>query len=235
MASLRGKLAALLIGISATLLIIALAIVPFLTSPWMAFGQAQAQATAWTGFTDAELRYVTDAIVRDLVLGPPNFDVALPGQSTPVLSEAERGHMRDVRGVFNGFYEVALGGAVVLACAFSLARGPEARSRLWRRLSRAGIVIAVGTVVIGGLGVLVFDQAFVLFHEIFFPGGNWAFDPRVDKLVQIFPDQFWSLTTIGVGVVIIALALALWQLGKRRASKLEQGSESRAAEEAFAT
>ncbi|MFN8629114.1 MAG: TIGR01906 family membrane protein [Chloroflexota bacterium] len=234
MTTLRGRLAALLIGVSATLVIIALAIVPFLSSAWMSFGQAQAQATAWTGFTDAELRYVTDAIVRDLVIGPPNFDVALPGQTTPVLSEAERGHMRDVRGVFAGFYVVALVGAAVLVAAFAAARGRAARSTLWRRLSRAGIVIAVGTVVIGGVGVLVFDQAFILFHEIFFPGGNWSFNPSTDKLVQIFPDQFWSLTTIGVGVVIIALALGLWRLGAWRASKLERTTAPLAAEEPIA-
>ena len=224
MASARGTLAALVIGVSAALVIVALAILPFLTPVWMSFGQTRAQATAWTGFTDAQLRYVTDSIVRDLVFGPPDFGATLPGETTPVLSDAERAHMRDVRGVFAGFYAVAIGGAVVLAAAFLLARGRVARARLWRRLSRSGTVIAVVTVVGGGIGVFVFDQAFTLFHEIFFPGGNWAFDPRKDRLVQIFPDQFWSETTVAVGVVIIALALGLRWLGRRRAASLDQGT-----------
>ena len=224
MASARGTLAALVIGVSAALVIVALAILPFLTPVWMSFGQTRAQATAWTGFTDAQLRYVTDSIVRDLVFGPPDFGATLPGETTPVLSDAERAHMRDVRGVFAGFYAVAIGGAVVLAAAFLLARGRVARARLWRLLSRSGTVIALVTVVGGGIGVFVFDQAFTLFHEIFFPGGNWAFDPRKDRLVQIFPDQFWSETTVAVGVVIIALALGLRWLGRRRAASLEQGT-----------
>ena len=42
----------------------------------------------------------TDAILADLVVGPPDFDVAVAG--TPVLIERERAHMRDVRGVFAG-------------------------------------------------------------------------------------------------------------------------------------
>ena len=224
MASARGTLAALVIGVSAALVIVALAILPFLTPIWMSFGQTRAQATAWTGFTDAQLRYVTDSIVRDLVFGPPDFGATLPGETTPVLSDAERAHMRDVRGVFAGFYAVAIGGAVVLAAAFLLARGRVARARLWRLLSRSGTVIALVTVVGGGIGVFVFDQAFTLFHEIFFPGGNWAFDPRKDRLVQIFPDQFWSETTVAVGVVIIALALGLRWLGRRRAASLDQGT-----------
>lgn len=220
MATVRGAVAALVIGVASALVIVALSILPFLTPVWMGFGQAAAQATAWTGYTDAELRYVTDAIVHDLVFGPPDFTVALPGQATPVLTEPERAHMRDVRGVFAGFYTVALGAAVVLGAAVATARGRAARARLWRRLSRAGTAIAIVTVVGGGLGMLVFDQAFTLFHEIFFPGGDWAFDPRVDKLVQIFPDQFWSLTTAGVGVVIVVLAVGLRWLGRWRAGAI---------------
>jgi integral membrane protein (TIGR01906 family) len=224
MASARGALAALVIGSCAALVVVALAILPFLTPAWMSFGQTRAQATAWTGFTEAELRSVTDSIVHDLVFGPPDFAATLPGETTPVLSDAERAHMRDVRGVFAGFYVVAVGAALVLAGAFVLARGRDARARLWRRLSRSGTAIAVVTLVGGGLGVLVFDQAFTLFHEIFFPGGNWAFDPRTDKLVQIFPDQFWSDTTIAVGIFVILLAIGLRWLGARRAARLEQGS-----------
>ena len=59
---LRGALAALVIGIAATLVILALAILPFLTPAWVAFGQAQAEATAWTGYTTDELRTVTDEV-----------------------------------------------------------------------------------------------------------------------------------------------------------------------------
>jgi integral membrane protein (TIGR01906 family) len=217
-----GIVAPLAIGVASALVVIGLAILPFLTPAWMSFGQARAQATAWTGYSDAQLHAVTDAIVHDLVFGPPDFSVALPGQSTPVLTPDERAHMRDVRGVFAGFYAAALGGAIVLAASFVLARGDDARARLWERLATSGTAIAVVTVVGGGLGMLAFDQAFTLFHEIFFPGGNWAFDPRVDKLVQIFPDQFWSDTTLGVGIVIVVFALGLRWLGHDRAGRLER-------------
>jgi hypothetical protein len=235
MTSLRGGLAALILTIAAALVIVAVSIVPFFTPAWMAFGQTQAQAGAWTGYTDEQLRAVTNGIVHDLVVGPPDFAVTLPDGSEPVLNPDERAHMRDVRGVFTGFYLVAIAGAAVLLASFVLTKGGrdgqgggparrQARATLWRRLSRAGLVIIVVTVVGGGIGMLVFDQAFTLFHEIFFPGGNWAFDPRVDKLVQIFPDEFWSETTLGVGVVIIALATGLWGLGRWRSKTLAMQS-----------
>jgi integral membrane protein (TIGR01906 family) len=129
--------------------------------------------------------------------------------------------MRDVRGVFAGFYAAAAVGAVVLIGAFVLARGPERRARLWRRLSGTGIVVVAVTIVGGLAGLLFFDQAFELFHELFFPAGSYLFDPSTERLVQIFPQAFWVDSTIGVGAVAILLAAGLWWLGRRRATALE--------------
>ena len=219
MDTLRGTLATLVVGIAAALVIVAIAILPFLNPVWVGFAQGRAEAAAWTGFSEADLRTATDAILVDLIVGPPDFDVALAG--VPVLNERERGHMRDVRGVFAAFYGLALVAAAVLVGAFLLARGREARARLWRRLSLAGRVIAVATVALGIVGVLFFDTAFEVFHELFFPAGSFLFDPSTDRLVQLFPQSFWVESTIGVGIVTILLAAGLAWLGARRARSLE--------------
>jgi integral membrane protein (TIGR01906 family) len=219
MVSLRGFLAALVIGVAATVVILALAILPFLNPVWVGFAQARAEATAWTGWTIGELRTVTDAVLHDLVLGPPAFDVALGGVA--VLNERERSHMADVRDVFAGFFLVAVACLGVLVAPFVLARGPTARARLWRRLSRAGAAIVVVTIVGGTLGVLFFDAAFTLFHDLFFPPGTWTFDPGSERLVQLFPYRFWVETSVAVGVVVIALATLLWWVGRRRAAAAE--------------
>ena len=55
MDTLRGALAALVTGISAALVIVALAILPFLNPVWVSFAQERAQAEAWTGFTTEQL------------------------------------------------------------------------------------------------------------------------------------------------------------------------------------
>jgi integral membrane protein (TIGR01906 family) len=219
MQTLNSALATLIVGVAAALVIVAIAILPFLNPVWVGFEQGRAQAAAWTGFSDAELRTVTDAILADLVVGPPDFDVALDG--VPVLNERERGHMRDVRGVFAAFYGLAIFAAGVLVAAFLLARGRPARARLWRRLSLAGRVIAVATVALGIVGVLFFDTAFEVFHELFFPAGSFLFDPTTDRLVQLFPESFWVESTIGVGIVVVLLAAGLAWLGARRAGALE--------------
>ena len=221
MDSLRGGLAALVTGLAATLVILALAILPFLNPVWVGFAQDRALAVEWTGFGTEQLAAVTGEILADLVVGPPDFDVTLDG--APVLNDNERGHMRDVRGVFAGFFLVAAISAAILVVLFLAARGRPSRARFWGRLERTGVVIVAVTVVGGVAGMLLFDQAFILFHEIFFPGGNYLFDPRTDRLVQLFPQQFWVDSTIGVGVVVIALATLLAFVARRRRTRLAAG------------
>ena len=90
-------------------------------------------------------------------------------------------------------------------------------------------MIAVATVALGIVGVLFFDTAFEVFHELFFPAGSFLFDPATDRLVQLFPETFWVETTIAVGVVIIVLAAGLAWFGGRRARTLEARVEGRLA------
>ena len=216
MESLRGAVAALITGVATAIVIVALAIIPFLNPIWVGFGQDRAQAQAWTGYTTEQLRLVTDEILADLVIGPAAFDVTLDG--LPVLEARERQHMVDVAVVFQRFFLIAAGSALLIAGSFAFSRSDRARRVLWRRLSTSGLVIAVVTVVGGIGGVLLFDQAFALFHELFFPPGSWTFDAGSEKLVQLFPQQFWVETTIAVGTLVVALSLLLWWFGRRRAT-----------------
>lgn len=221
MDALRGTLAALVIGICTTLVVVAVSIALFLNPVWVGFEQGRAQALAWTGFSPADLEQVTNSVLHDLIVGPPDFAVTLNG--TPVLNERERGHMRDVRAVFLSFFQAGAAALVVLVVLAVASRGRSARAALWRRLRAAGTTIAVVTVVGGALAVVFFDAAFELFHELFFPAGTYLFDPRTERLVQLFPEQFWVETTVAVGVMIVVLGLVIRWLAGRRLRGLEAG------------
>jgi integral membrane protein (TIGR01906 family) len=222
MATLRGSLAALATGVATALVVVSLAILPFLNPVWVGFEQGRAGAAAWTGFSPADLAHVTNGILADLVIGPPDFDVELDGQ--PVLVEREREHMRDVRGVFAAFALTGVGAAALLLLGYLASRwfGVRSQAGFWRRLAVSGKAVAVVTVVGGVAGMVFFDLAFELFHRLFFPAGTYLFDPRTDRLVQLFPEQFWVETTIGVGIVVIVLSIALAVLAGRRAARLDR-------------
>jgi hypothetical protein len=135
------RVAGTLTAIATAVVISAVAIVPFLSAAWVSFEQGRTGAEQLTGYTTAELRTATEAILADLVLGPPDFDVAVGG--TPVLNPREQSHMRDVRGVFAGFALVALVAAVGLVIAVALAQRIGHPERAWSAVRNGARALAV--------------------------------------------------------------------------------------------
>jgi integral membrane protein (TIGR01906 family) len=208
------RLAGVLTAAATAVVITAIAIVPFLSPAWVSFEQGRANATGWTGYTTAELGAATDAILADLVIGPPDFDVEVRGE--PVLNERERSHMRDVRGVFAGFAGVALLAAAGLLVGFALARRRGHPERAWRAVRNGAVGLAFGVVIGGVIALVAFDAAFEVFHRLFFSGGTYTFDPGTERLVQLFPFTFWSETSMAVGTVILVLSIGVAVIAGRR-------------------
>lgn len=219
-----GRAVCALVSFATALVILGVTMVPFFTPAWIHLEQDRAGSAVLTGYTRDTLDRVTDAIVRDLLLGG-DFDVrdrvCPPLASCPVLpvvlDPAERSHMRDVRAVFGGFAVLVLASAGVLVVAAWRGRATASRGVAWQAVRRGAASLAVLLVVLGVIAVVAFDAAFELFHRILFPGGNFDFDPRTQKLVQLFPEQFWSETVLVYGAVTIAFALAVAWLASRRA------------------
>lgn len=192
--------------------VVAVAVLLFLNPIWVDFDQDRNRVDELTGYTPAQVRAVTGSVLSDLVFGPPNFDVTLPGATAPVLDAGERSHMTDVRTVLMGLGLVALMAAILLLIVGLASRG---RRWFWRAAAVGARVLVVGVVVVGVGFALFFDQAFELFHEIFFAPGTYMFDPRTEKLVQLFPDQFWSETSVALAGVVLALAVLVAVVGGR--------------------
>jgi integral membrane protein (TIGR01906 family) len=203
-------LGSLLVGGATILAITGASVVLFLNPIWVGFEQDRSGAAALTGYTPAQLHGVTGGVLSDLVFGPPRFDQAVDG--TPVFDDRERAHMVDVRGVFTGFGVLVAGAVVVIVAA-----GLASRSGSWFRAAAGrGALVLAGAVVIGGVVALVaFDQAFEVFHQLFFPGGSYDFDPATERLVQLFPIQFWVETSLAVGIVILVLCGIVGRWGWR--------------------
>lgn len=82
-----------------------------------------------------------------------------------------------------------------------------------------GLLTIVLPLVIGGLCAIDFDAAFLKFHEIFFPGkDNYWFDPAVNYIVLILPQDFFMVCAIviGAGVLIGAIVLFVIFFKKRK-------------------
>jgi integral membrane protein (TIGR01906 family) len=219
--ALARGVGSVIVGLAVALVVLAGSVAPFLNPVWVGFEQDRSEASAWTGYTPAQLRSATDAILSDLIVGPPTFDVVVDGE--PVLNERERGHMADVRSVFSGFALVAIVALLIVIAGWRVAR--EIAPETYWRAVRGGIgLLVAGVVVVGAIGLLAFDLAFEVFHRLFFAGGTYTFDPRTDRLVQLFPEQFWLETSVAVAIVILLVSAVVWWLAGRRLGQPERAA-----------
>jgi integral membrane protein (TIGR01906 family) len=213
---LRAHLPGLVVGIATGIVLVAVAGLAFFNTAWVGFEQERARADLWTGWSPAEVRRVTDAVVTEVYVGPGTFAQAVGGE--PVFDARERGHMGDVRTVWLAFLALAAAAAIALAVAWARARD---RARYWRAVASGAAVLAVGTVAVGIAFTLLFDTAFELFHRLFFAQGSYTFDPRSERLVQLFPYQFWTGSSIAIALAVLGLATAAWGVARWRAHRAE--------------
>lgn len=230
MAERRRPLVTIAAGIATPLVLVALAIVPFLTPLWIFPAQERAEADAWTGWPIETVHAVTGEVLVDLIVGPPDFDQEVDG--VPVFNEREVQHLRDVRTLFIGFAVLAAVAAAVLGTAWWLARGGTAA---WRGARTGAKVLAIAVVALGVAAVVAFDTLFSLFHVLLFPEGSYTFDPSTERMVQLFPYEFWFQTAIAVGVVIVGLAVATWALASWRIRRIESAADAMAGSSALAS
>jgi integral membrane protein (TIGR01906 family) len=127
----------------------------------------------------------------------------LATSSQPLFAADERAHMADVRAVF-GATKVAFVAGVILVLAILRWTDRTARARLLRN---AAVAAGVGVSVIAVAAAISFDQLFLLFHEIFFPQGNFLFSPGSNLLI-LYPDPYWYGVTLRLAITFIG-AMAL--------------------------
>ena len=151
------------------------------------------------GWHDAWFAYVTGEV--------PDPPISFGGE---YFSPSEYAHMKDVRQVFVTARILAIlagGFAAVLVLRVSR-RGRRAGVLLIRDTS---VVAGVGVAALAGAAAVSFDALFLLFHEIFFPQGNFLFGPDSD-LIAMYPDPYWYGVTLRVGGTFVA-AIAVIAFG----------------------
>lgn len=184
---------------------------PLLT-PWFIHAALDAAGSAERlGLATTEVHRLSDRSVQELVLGPGSFEFAGP-DGEPFYDADERGHLGDARLLLGLF--LAVGGISIVGIGMALGRGAAWRRPTWTVVSRAGLTTAVVVLGVGIVSLVAFDSLFTLFHQLFFPGGNWSFDPSTQHLVQLYPFRFWQIASAALGVLVFLLGLGAWLLGR---------------------
>ena len=142
------------------------------------------------------------------------------GRTNPLFTPREVIHMRDVKHLVQAIFTagVLAGTFVVGYAALRLAVQRRAALAALARLTR---IAALGTLTVAaalGVGTLTgFERLFTQFHVLSFSNDFWQLDPAEHHLVQMFPFDFWLVSTVillGMTIVelLALLSLSWWYL-----------------------
>lgn len=130
---------------------------------------------------------------------PPNLGAA------DYFTVSERAHMVDVRTVFTAAQIAAALAALLLVWLMVRSRRRGALARLLRD---GAVTALVAVTAIGLFAAASFDAAFLLFHRIFFPQGNFLFEPG-SNLLALYPESYFYGVTLRIGLAFVALAAVI--------------------------
>ena len=207
MKPLRRLLRRSLLALAAAALAIGATTAIFLTPPVVHLLLSVSDASTVLGVEPRVAEALSDALVGDL-LTDGAFDAPLG--DAPLLSASERSHLVDVGALLRAVLVAGLGGLITLAAA-------RTRRRAWLRVAiRDGAALIVGGALVAAAAfTLAFDATFSFFHGLFFAAGTWTFNPATDRLVQLYPQEFWTLAALLFCLALALLAFAAYRMTAR--------------------
>lgn len=225
----KGKIWSVFLVLVALVFIISLAFaVPIWFRPFYYMQIKPLNIEMESGFSREQIVGAFNEVMNYLNFGAPF------GTGELLYSESGKSHFEDCKVLFDLDTWALICSSAILIIAGVLAKFkilvPErlGKFNFWFYAGVLGIAIPL----IAGVAIAVdFENAFELFHKLFFPGkDNWIFSWYDDQIIRILPAQFF----MNCGILIIAIILGGCITGicanvvgyKKRMKKLaQQGAE----------
>ncbi len=142
-------------------------------------------------------------------------NAALEGTMGTEYAHREASHLNDVQKVMRNVDYLLYGLLLIVTLVITFCKNNK---DLLLTLFRYGGISTVIVISILLLAVtLSFDSSFTLFHQLFFPQGNWQF-PAGSPLIEIFPLSFFrsmAMRIIGGTVLLGSIFIVLPTIRKK--------------------
>ena len=110
-------------------------------------------------------------------------------------------HFEEVRNIFHSLYYImGIGLFAFIAVVYEAFKG---RNKPLKNVLRMLIILPV---IVAIPMLVVFDKVFVLFHKIMFRNDYWIFDPVLDPVINILPEEFFYHEAL----LIVSLVVIMW-------------------------
>ena len=119
------------------------------------------------------------------------------------MSVAGRIHFQEVKTIFE-VIQVSMLISGIISIILLIKRFKE---KEYRFLRLTGIITILIPSILGFLVAIDFDQAFIIFHKLFFRNDFWIFDYQTDPVITILPETFFMHCFILIVLIIVVFAL----------------------------
>ncbi len=162
--------------------------------------------------------YKDNNALRTMVIG---YVSGQGRESISSLSPAEQSHLDDIRLVIQKarliLWLIVLVAAGCLI-ALWLRRQSTAQFLLaMRQSTRASLLLWLG---LTAMAIVFFESIFTSMHYVFFPAGNWLFDPTNDLIINIYPPIFFFYFLSSYAILVLLILLLLQAAFNRLTKKL---------------
>jgi integral membrane protein (TIGR01906 family) len=166
-----------------------------------------------SGFGKSEIIKNYDYVINYL-LSPKVQEFNLP--SIPYSNHGQI-HFKDVKRIFTSIdiLFVIAGLVSVFGVVLNL------KHKSFHFLKRTSSMLILLPTILLSAFMVNFNTAFVIFHKIFFRNDYWQFDPELDPIINILPEEFFFHAALLIVILLILSIIVLRLLYK----KLNKGNQ----------
>ena len=129
------------------------------------------------------------------------------------FTNAEISHLDDVYNLVHMAKTLWLLSLIALVLAFLINRKHLQNQFILSLRSAAKLCLILCSCILLFL-LFAWNSAFITFHQILFPQGNWAF-PADSLIITLFPEIFWQTIFAVYLFLVIILSLSFWIITRR--------------------
>ncbi|MBU1111646.1 MAG: DUF1461 domain-containing protein [archaeon] len=138
------------------------------------------------------------------------FQTANGTYSIQAITEQEISHLNDVSKLMTKLEYFFLLSLIICSLLYTQHRKNKYIKE--KMILYGGIASLALTVIIVLFAAISFNFSFNIFHQIFFPQGNWTF-PLESFLITTFPIKFFTIMTIKIALISLLIGTTFTFLG----------------------
>ena len=125
----------------------------------------------------------------------------------PTLTSSKPGkiHFEEVRDIFQNVKLLTIICGVIAIIGGIL----QIRKRDFKFLRNSSILIILLPVLLAIPIAINFNACFILFHKIMFSNDYWIFDPQLDPVINMLPEEFFMHMGITILVIMLIVSIIL--------------------------